>query len=316
MPASSRTPKSSDRLGGACRWTSGGRIRRARAMASRYSGSGQGGARCMAVPVLGQEVLDDDLLDVAVAPVRRRDRLEGVDPVRSGLADADQDAGGERDAQLTRGLQRGQPAPGCLVRGTPVAAQARVERLDHHPLRRRHGAQQGQLVGREGTGVGVGEQAGLVQHQAAHGGEVLHRRGVAVPGQPLGRHRVAVLGLLAQGEQRLVAAPAGTGTGDGQHLLRGQVGRVEPGRGLGEGAVAAAVAAQHGEGDEHLGGVGDPGAVGPVPHDPGRGRQLVGRQFEEVASVVHGGSWVGGGVRPCPDRDGWRCRWGRSRCRR
>ncbi len=35
MPASSSTPKSSDRLGGACRWTSGGRIRRARAMASR-----------------------------------------------------------------------------------------------------------------------------------------------------------------------------------------------------------------------------------------------------------------------------------------
>ena len=37
MPASSSSPKSSDRLGGPWRWISSGRMRRAKAMASRYS---------------------------------------------------------------------------------------------------------------------------------------------------------------------------------------------------------------------------------------------------------------------------------------
>ena len=43
-----------------------------------------------------------------------------------------------------------------------------------------------------------------------------------------------------------------------------QVQLLHPGRWLGEGAVAAAVVAQHGEGDEDLGAVGDPVAVGQV----------------------------------------------------
>ena len=54
-------------------------------------------------------------------------------------------------------------------------------------------------------GVGVGEEAGLLQDEAAHGGEVVHRRGVALRGQPLRRHGVAQLGPLAQGEEGLVA---------------------------------------------------------------------------------------------------------------
>ena len=52
----------------------------------------------------------------------------------------------------------------------------------------------------------------------------------------------------------------------------------EAGRRLGEGAVAAAVAAQHGEGDEDLGGVGDPGPVGPVPHLAGGDGELLVRR--------------------------------------
>ena len=55
MPASSSTPKSSDRLGGAWTWISSGRMRRARAMASRYWSWSQGGAACMAVPGLGRK---------------------------------------------------------------------------------------------------------------------------------------------------------------------------------------------------------------------------------------------------------------------
>ena len=71
-----------------------------------------------------------------------------------------------------------------------------------------------------------------------------------------------------------MAAGAPPGPGDVQDLVEGEVGRGQAGRGLGEGAVAAAVPAEHGEGDEDLGRVGDPVAHGPVPHLAGGRRQL------------------------------------------
>ena len=73
---------------------------------------------------------------------------------------------------------------------------------------------------RQGAGVGVGEQPGLGQDQGAHGGQVVDGRGVAVVVEPRPGRRVAVLGRLAQGEQRLVAAGGGARPGDGQHLAR------------------------------------------------------------------------------------------------
>ena len=56
---------------------------------------------------LGQEVLDDYLLDVAPAPVGLGDGLQRVYPVGPGLADSHQDASGERDGQLASGIQSG-----------------------------------------------------------------------------------------------------------------------------------------------------------------------------------------------------------------
>jgi hypothetical protein len=51
----------------------------------------------MAVPGLGQEVLDDHFLDVAPAGVALGDGLERFHAVGTVLADADQDAGGKGD---------------------------------------------------------------------------------------------------------------------------------------------------------------------------------------------------------------------------
>ena len=65
---------------------------------------------------LGKEVLDDDLLHVSVPRVRSRDLVECRDAVMPVLADADEDARREGDAQLARGLERGQPARRRLVR--------------------------------------------------------------------------------------------------------------------------------------------------------------------------------------------------------
>ncbi len=121
---------------------------------------------------LGQEVLDDDLLHVAPAGVGLGDGGQRVDAVLAGLADADEDAGGERDGQLAGCLERGQAALGGLVGRAPVGLEVRVERLDHHPLRGSHRPQGGELVGVEGAGVGVGQQTDLVDHQTGHGGQV------------------------------------------------------------------------------------------------------------------------------------------------
>jgi hypothetical protein len=72
---------------------------------------------------LRPEVLDDHLLDVPVAPVQRRDRLQGFQPFRPGLADPDQDSGGEGDGQLTGEPDRLQTRLGELV-GRAVVGHA------------------------------------------------------------------------------------------------------------------------------------------------------------------------------------------------
>jgi hypothetical protein len=64
---------------------------------------------------LGTEVLDDDLLDVPVAPVHVADGEQRLRALLLGLADADQDAGGEGDAEASRVLDGPQPHRGRLV---------------------------------------------------------------------------------------------------------------------------------------------------------------------------------------------------------
>jgi hypothetical protein len=53
---------------------------------------------------LGAEVLDDHLLDVAVALVELPDRLERLEPLLPGLADPDEDPRCKRDRELAREL--------------------------------------------------------------------------------------------------------------------------------------------------------------------------------------------------------------------
>ena len=118
----------------------------------------------------------------------------------------------------------------------------------------------------------------------AHGHQVVDGGPVAGGVEPVPRHRVAVLGLLAQGEQGLVTAGGGAVPGDGQNLLGRQVRGFHPGRGLGEGAVAAQVAAQPGQRDEDLGRERDAGARGRVPDAGSRSRQLLERRGEKLGA--------------------------------
>ena len=141
-PASTSSGHQSDRFGGT--WTPTSGISRLHSAISRFMSSidtgdaqsGSVGTRlAVAVPVapalprrlvgdLGDlaavvarvrdEVLQDHLLEVAVAAVDLGERLERRDPLFLGLADPDQDSAGERDPQLAGGLDRLQPrAPGA-----------------------------------------------------------------------------------------------------------------------------------------------------------------------------------------------------------
>ena len=55
---------------------------------------------------LGTKVLNDELLDVAVLLVQFPNREQRGDALATRLADADQNAGGVRNAQLARTAQR------------------------------------------------------------------------------------------------------------------------------------------------------------------------------------------------------------------
>ena len=65
-------------------------------------------------PRLGEEVLDDHLLHVAVGAVGVGDGRQGADPLGARLADPDQDARGEGDGERAGRLQGGEPSLGVL----------------------------------------------------------------------------------------------------------------------------------------------------------------------------------------------------------
>ncbi len=208
---------------------------------------------------LRPEVLDDDLLDVPVLQVQGADRKQGLDPLLASLPDSDQDTRGERDRQATRVLDGLEPHGRHLVRGTVVGhallAQAVTRRLQHHTHRGAHLLEPGHVLPGHRPGVDVRQQAGLLDHPDGDGPEVVQRTAVSARLQPLPGNRVALLRLLAEREERLLAAGLPPGLGDGDHLVRRQEGRLRLGRGLRERAVVADVAAQLRQRDEHLAGV-------------------------------------------------------------
>ena len=172
---------------------------------------------------LGAEVLDDHLADVPVLVVERPQGEQGVEPLVPGLADADQDAARERDRELAGQPDRLEPHGGHLVRRRPVRPALQREpvgdRLEHDPHRRRHRAQQLELVPAHHARVQVREHPRLVEHAAGTVREVLDRRREAELRELLTSDPVAQLGLVAEGEQRFRAARRGSGPGDLEHLV-------------------------------------------------------------------------------------------------
>ena len=205
---------------------------------------------------LGAEVLDDHLLDVPVALVHVADRQQRLDALGARLADADQDAGGERHACASGGLQGGEPHGRHLVGRAEVRAAALRQplgrRLQHDALRHRHLAQAGEPRLVHHARIEVRQQARLFQHQRCRSLEIFQRRLGAERAQSIAGRRVTQLRLVAQREQRLLAAGGLAPAGDVEHGLGREVVRLGLARRVRERAVVAHVPAQLGQRDEHL----------------------------------------------------------------
>jgi hypothetical protein len=172
-----------------------------------------------------------------------------------------------------------------LVKGMPsspaaVAGEIVAQRFEHHPLTGRDLTQQSQFVTVERPGIGMGQQARLGHYQLRHVVQVMHGRVVAVLGEPRTGDLVTILGPLAEGKQRLMAALLGALPGDLQHVVGREVRVLQASRGLSKCAVAAGVATQHGERDEHLRAERHPRVVGIVANTAGGGQKLVERAIE------------------------------------
>ena len=261
---------------------------------------------------LGPEVLDDHLLHVAVLPGHASQREDRLGPLGERLADADEEAGGEGDREAPCVLEHPQAYVGVLVRRAEVRQAPGLEQtarsgLEHHAHRRGDRLEPVQLLPRHHAGVQVRQQPGLLQHSDGHRAHVGERGVVALLIEPLLRLRPAVLGPVTEGEQRLEAAHLGTLSRDledlvGREVRRPSLARRVAGR-LHEGAVVAPVAAQAGDRDEDLGGVGDrPGSSGveepgvpDPPGDPGQPVQVIPACGQEHLGLgeVEGGSPLG-----------------------
>lgn len=142
----------------------------------RRRAGGDLGRLLAVVGVVGNEVLDDDLLQMPVLGVHRRERLERPEAILTRLADPDEDSAGERDAQLAGGPDRLQAQRGMLGRRTLMGDQVGVDGLQHQPLRGCDLPQPGQVRLGEHAQVGVGQQSarqGLLTHPDHVAGEVL-----------------------------------------------------------------------------------------------------------------------------------------------
>ena len=188
------------------------------------------------------------------------DGQQRFDAVFHGLADADQDSGGERHAEFAGIFDGLQSQSGKFVgrairrvRGRKIGAGA----LQHQSQAGIAGAQAFNPVRAQQAGIGVRQQAGFAQHQFAHGFQIMQRAAIAKLAQGfahLGKQRLRAV---AEREQRLGAAQLLACLRDrenfvGRHGVRARVAGIAA-----VGAVSAIIAAEVGQRDKHLARVGD-----------------------------------------------------------
>ena len=158
------------------------------------------------VGVVGHEVLEDHLLDMAMATVHAGERVQGGEAVGLVLPDPDEDPAGEGNPQLPGRLDHLQADGGALGRGTLVSRQVVAQRLEHQPLRGGHLPQAQEVLAIDHADVGVREQP-APKRALAGPGHVAGEVRVAPPGEHLGDARVDLRALPGQNEE-LLGVPA------------------------------------------------------------------------------------------------------------
>ena len=103
----------------------------------------------------------------------------------------------------------------------------------------------------------MGKQAGFFEDEFAHGGEIVERTRVALLAEEFAGFGENLFGLIAEAEERFLAAGLASAFGEGENFVRGHEMRARLAGVFAEGAVAAIVAAEGGQRDEDLFGKGD-----------------------------------------------------------
>ena len=145
--------------------------------------------------------------------MRRRDRLERLEPLGARLADPDQDPGRERHPRLAGEPQRLEPRGRELVGRAEVRPAALREPLRDvvssiSPIEAETGRSSSKSAAVSTPGLRCGRSAVSSSTARAAAREVLERRREAERGELLARGAVAELRLVAEREQRLAAAGA------------------------------------------------------------------------------------------------------------
>ena len=207
--------------------------------------------------------------------VRCTDRKQRVDALRERLADPDQDAGRERDVRPSRILECLEancwPLVGCTEVGHPPHEEPLRRGFEHHALAHRHRPESVDLIDRERSGVGVGQQRGGFEHRSAGGHQVVDR-GVETHGLELVTgDPVLAFGPLAECEQGLLAPRGLACSRDLEHFVDRHESASAGDRWVGERAVPTRIPAQLCKGDEDLLGERDARAGYFIPQSSGRG---------------------------------------------
>ena len=184
----------------------------------------------------------------------RGERLERGDAVRLALADADEDAARERDAQLAGRRDRLQAAGRVLGRRALVGDEIGVGGFEHEALRGRHLAQPREVVAPEHPEVRVRQQPAL-ERALARPHDVADEVVVAVLVQQRAHAGVDLRPLARQHEQLLDVAPGGA-VEELQDLVR----RVQVRPVRRERAVLAVAAARARQRERQVAAEGDPPA--------------------------------------------------------
>ena len=178
---------------------------------------------------------------------------------------------------------------GRAVVRTTRRSEARGNALQHDPLGHADRAEGGDLRGVEDAGVRMRQEPGLGEHPPGRLHKVRDRRCMAELGELTARDPIAPLGLITEGEERLLATRGRARSRDRQDLLDRQVGTLARARWSCEGAVVADIAAERGERDEDLARVRHHVPMTAVAQDPSGGHEHLGLRGQELRCLERRG---------------------------